>query len=427
MNEQLTIPGQEKRTLDVEALRREFPILDREVNGHRLVYLDSAATSQKPHRVLDALQRFYAEHNANPHRGVHTLAEEATSAYEGARARVAAFVNAPGPEALVFTRNATEALNLVAFSWAEANLRAGDEILVTGLEHHSNLLPWQRAAERSGALLRVLPVDDSGGLIVEELEDMVTGRTRLIAFSGMSNVLGTIVDPAPLVDAARQVGAVTVMDGAQSVPHLRTDFQALGVDFLAFSGHKMLGPTGIGALVARPELLESMPPFLLGGGMVLDVTEQSAKWIEAPWKFEAGTPAVAEAVALGEAVAFIEELGWERLQAHEESLVRYALDSFARMEGLRLLGPTEPERRGAVFSFELLNRDGGIVHPHDVAGYLDHLGVAIRAGHHCAKPLVRRFGAVALCRASFYLYNTEREVDLLIEALLRTRKFFTGA
>ncbi|MCE5269912.1 SufS family cysteine desulfurase [bacterium] len=413
--------------MDITALRLEFPALGREVNGHGLVYLDSAATSQKPRRVIESLTRFYERHNANPHRGVHTLAEEATAAYEGARARVAAFVNAPAPEALVFTRNTTEALNLVAFSWAEANLRAGDEILVTGLEHHSNLLPWQRAAERSGAVLRVLPVEDSGALALDELEELVGGHTRLIAFSGMSNVLGTIVDPAPLVAAARQVGAVTVMDGAQSVPHLRTDFQALGVDFLAFSGHKMLGPTGVGALVARPELLEAMPPFLLGGGMVLDVGEQSAKWIEAPWKFEAGTPAVAEAVALGEAVAFIENLGWDRIQAHEESLVRYALDSFARMDGLRLLGPTEPERRGAVFSFELLDRAGGIVHPHDVAGYLDQLGVAIRAGHHCAKPLVRRFGAVALCRASFYLYNTEAEVDLLIEALQQTRKFFTGA
>lgn len=413
--------------LDAAGIRRDFPILSRKVNERDLVYLDSAATSQKPRQVIEAMSRFYERHNANPHRGVHLLAGETTAAYEEARDRTAAFVNAPGSNSVVFTGNCTGAINLVAHSWARRNLKPGDEILTTVMEHHSNLVPWQMAARDTGAKVRYIPVSDSGELDLESLSELVNPRTRLLAFSGMSNVLGTINDPAPLVEAASRVGAVTLLDGAQLVPHAPVDFQALGVDFLAFSGHKMLGPTGIGVLVAKPALLDGMEPFMGGGGMILDVTLDGSKWIEPPWRFEAGTPPTAEAVGLAAAIGYLDALGMDKVREREKELVRYALDAFENLDDFRLFGPHDPERRGAVFSFSVGDGRGGIIHPHDVGSYLDHLGIAIRAGHHCCKPLMKRFNSVAMCRASCHVYNTEQEIDSLVDAVRKVRKFFAGA
>ena len=405
--------------LDPKRLRDDFPILRREVHGKPLVYLDNAATTQKPRQVLEALTAFYSRSNANIHRGIHTLAEEATEAYEAVRERTARFIRAPSSRAIVFTRNATESINLFANAWGRTRLQPGDRILLSEMEHHSNLVPWQLLAKATGAELAFLKVGDDGRLILDGLDALLTPRTKLVAVSHMSNVLGTINPVERIAERAHQRGAVVLVDAAQSVPHLPVDVQRLGCDALAFSSHKMLGPTGVGVLYARETLLESMEPFLGGGEMISDVQLTSATWNEIPWKFEAGTPNIADVVAFGEALAYLERLGMEAVQAHEQQLVAYALKQLGAVDGITLYGPPAGQERGGVVSFNLKG-----LHPHDVGTVLDGEGIAIRAGHHCAKPLMRRLGVTATARASFYLYNTREEVDRLIEAVRVVQAFF---
>jgi len=414
------------RSLDVERIKADFPILSRKVKGRPLVYLDSAATSQKPKAMIDRVVEYYRQHNANPHRGVHTLSEEATAEYEGARAKVAGFLGAE-ESGVVFTRNCTEAINLVAYAWARRRLASGDEILCTEMEHHSNLVPWQLAAADTGAIVRYIPITDDGELDLTDLGRLVNSKTRLVAVTGASNVLGTVTNLTPLIAAARSVGALILVDGAQLVPHEPVDFAEMNVDFLAVAGHKMLGPTGIGTLAARPELLAEMEPFLSGGGMILDVRLDGSKWIEPPWRFEAGTPPVAEAVGLAAAVDYLEAVGMDNVREHEKLLTVYALERFAELEHVTLYGPHEPERRLATFSFNIGDGRGRMIHPHDAGTYFDGMGVAIRVGHHCAKPLMRRLEVVSTCRASCYLYNSTQDIDRMVEAIHGTRKFFTGA
>ncbi len=403
--------------LDVSSLRARFPILERRVHGRPLVYLDNAATTQKPVEVLEAEQGVYLRYNANVHRAIHALGEEATAAYEGARAQVAAFIGARDPRGIVFLRNATEALNLVAWAWGRRRLRAGDEIVLTPMEHHSNLVPWQMVARETGARLRFMALDERGALDPDALDAVLGPRTRVVAFTHCSNVLGTITPVAELCRRARAVGALTVVDAAQSVPHLPVDVEALGCDFLAFSGHKMYGPMGIGVLWGQPRRLEEMDPFLGGGEMILRVELEEATWNAIPYKFEAGTPNVPGAVGLAAAVAFLRAAGMEALAAHEAALTTYAMERLGTIPGVTIYGPPAP--RGALVTF---NVEG--VHPHDLAQVLDQEGVAIRAGHHCAQPLMRRLGVVATARASFALYNTTAEVDALCGAIERAREFF---
>ncbi|MDR7394427.1 MAG: cysteine desulfurase [Armatimonadota bacterium] len=400
-------------------VRADFPLLQRSLDGKPLVYLDSAATSQKPRAVLEALQRYYEEYNANVHRGLYRIAERATLAYEEARAKVAAFVGAR-PEELVFTRGTTEAINLVAYAWGDAFVRAGDEVLVTEMEHHSNLVPWQLLAQRRGARLRVLKVrPEDGTLDLDSLDRLLTERTRIVAVTHQSNVVGTINPVRYISERAHAVGAVVVVDGAQSVPHMPVRVAELGCDFLAFSGHKMCGPTGIGALWGRRELLEAMPPFHGGGEMIERVELEHSTYKDPPHRFEAGTPNIAGAIALGVAVEYLRALGMEAVREHEKALVRYAMAQLAELRGLRLYGPKDPELRGGALAFSL---EG--VHPHDVAQVLDEQGVCVRAGHHCAQPLHRALGLAATARASVYLYNTAEDIDALVRGLERVRAFF---
>ncbi len=410
-------------TLDVSRVRSDFPILGRKVHGKRLVYLDSAATSQKPRQVIDAMTRFYEQTNAGVHRSVHTLGEESTAAYEGARETVAAFVGAD-PRGVVFTRGTTESTNLVAYAWARRRLKAGDEILTTVMEHHSNIVPWHMTAADTGAKVLFLPITDAGELEYSRLDEFITGKTKLVCVTGMSNVLGTINDLRRIVDAAHAVGALVLVDGAQLVPHAPVDFAEIGCDFLAFSSHKMLGPTGVGALVARPELLEEMDPFIGGGEMIRDVSVEGATWNDIPWKFEGGTMMVAEAVGFGVAIDYLTELGMDNVRSHEVQLVRYGLKALSDAPGVVLYGPTDPERRGSTLAFNVFEGEE-LVHPHDVATILDGEGVAVRAGHHCAKPLMRRFDVPATNRASCYVYNTEADIDVLVESIEKARVFFS--
>ena len=405
-------------TLDVWAVRHDFPILHQEVHGHPLVYLDNAASSQKPLRVIEAIDDYYRRYNANVHRGIHKLSEEATTAYEEARKKVARFINARSPKEVIFTRNTTESINLVAYSWGRANIREGDEILLTEMEHHSNLVPWQLLAQEKGARLRFVPITDDGLLDLDALDGLLTERTKLVSVVHMSNVLGTINPVAEIVRRAHEVGALVLLDGAQSVPHLRVDVQALDCDFLAFSGHKMCGPTGIGVLYGKRELLEAMPPFLGGGDMIREVHLERSTWNSLPWKFEAGTPSIAQGIGLGYAVDYLTEIGMEAIHAHEREVTAYALSRLSEIPGITLYGPPV-KLRGGVVSFNL---EG--VHPHDIATILDSEGVAIRAGHHCAQPLMRRLGVVATARASFYLYNTCEEVDVLVRAVEKAKQIF---
>ncbi|MFZ5789016.1 MAG: SufS family cysteine desulfurase [Acidobacteriota bacterium] len=405
-------------TLDARALRARFPILARRVHGRPLVYLDNAATTQKPDTVLAALERYYRENNANVHRGVHTLAEEATAAYEGCRERVARFVNAPDPRGVVILRNATEAINLVARSWG-ATLDAGDEVLLTEMEHHSNLVPWIMLARERGVVLRHLPITDDGELDLSRLGELLTPRTRIVALTAMSNVLGTINPVAEIAAAAHGVGAVVVVDGAQSVPHMPVDFNALGADFLAFSAHKAYGPTGVGFLVGRLELLDRMEPQLGGGEMIREVRLDFASWNDVPHRFEAGTPNIADAAAFPAALDLLEGVGMAALRAHEVELAGYALERLSSFGCLSIHGPLDPERRGALVSFV-----DPELHPHDLATILDTRGVAVRAGHHCAQPLMRRLGVVATARASFGVYNDRDDVDALVDALREARRYF---
>ncbi len=408
-----------EQALDVERVRAEFPVLEVQVRpGVPLVYLDSAATSQKPRCVIDAMSRFYQEQNANIHRGVHHLAEVATQAFESARARVARFLGVDDPRQIVFTRNATESINLVARSWGGANLQGGDLVLLTQMEHHSNLVPWQMLAAERGLRLEFVPVSDEGELDLEAYRRLLAEGPRLVGFTHMSNMLGTINPAAELTRLAHEAGAVVLVDAAQSVPHLPIDVAAIGADFLAFSGHKMCGPTGIGVLYGRRELLESMPPFLGGGDMIKRVELHRFTTNEVPYKFEAGTPAIAEAIGLGEAVDFLERIGMKAVLEHEQKLIEYTLERLAEIPGVRVYGPAAP-RRGGVASFTVAE-----AHPHDVAQVLDSLGIAVRAGHHCAMPIHERYGLMATTRASFYLYNTEQEVDRLVEGLYRVRQLF---
>jgi cysteine desulfurase / selenocysteine lyase len=405
-------------SFDPRALRARFPILARTINGHRLVYLDNAATTQKPEAVLSALRRYYVTSNANVHRGVHTLAEEATAAYEACRTRVARFVNAPEERGVVIVRNATEAINLVALSWG-STLTKGDEVLLSEMEHHSNLVPWIMLARERGVVLRHIPITDDGKLDMAALPSLLSRRTRIVALTAMSNVLGTINPVAEIAVAAHRVGAIMVVDGAQSVPHLPVDFQALDIDFLAFSAHKAYGPTGVGFLVAKPELLERMEPVFGGGEMIREVRLDSATWNDIPHKFEAGTPNIADAAAFPAALDLLEELGMESVREHERELAGYALERLRSLGWLQLHGPLDPDRRGALVSFV-----DPEIHPHDLAQVLDTRGIAIRAGHHCAQPLMRRLGVVATARASFSIYNDRDDVDALVEVLAEARRYF---
>jgi cysteine desulfurase/selenocysteine lyase len=406
-------------TLDVHRIRKDFPILERKVYGKPLVYLDNAATSQKPRQVIDALVDYYENYNANIHRAVHCLGEEATAAYEEARAKVAKFINAPSPESVIFTRNTTEAINLVAYTWGRANVLEGDEILLTQMEHHSNLIPWQRLASEKGATVRYIELTDTQTLALDGLENLFDARTRIAAMPHVSNSLGTINPVEKIAAEARRNGTLFLVDGAQGAPHLPVDVQAIGCDFYAFSSHKMLGPTGVGVLYGRPELLEEMEPFLGGGEMIRKVTFEGATWNDLPWKFEAGTPNIADVIAFGSAIDYLNQLGMENVREHEISITDYALTRLSQLEGIVMYGPPDPRERGGVVSFNF-----GDLHPHDIGTVLDHHGVAIRAGHHCTQPLMRTLGVSGTARASFYIYNTPEEVDVLIEALEATRDFF---
>ena len=409
----------ETRSLDVETVRGDFPILTRQVNGKPLIYLDSAATSQKPSAVIDAMDDYYRRYNANPHRGVYVLSEEATAGYEGARARVATFINAASPKEVIFTRNTTEAINLVRYSWGRANVRQGDRILLTEMEHHSNLVPWQLLASEVGAQLEFLCIDDTGLLLLDQLERKLAG-VRLLGITHQSNTLGTINPIKAITAAAHRAGALVLVDGAQAVPHMPVDVRDLGVDFYAFSGHKMCGPSGIGVLWARRALLEAMPPFLGGGDMIRRVKLTEATWNDLPWKFEAGTPSVAEGIGLGAAVDYLGQLGMERVRAHERTLVDYALEKFQEIPGITIYGPADSEIHGGAISFTLPG-----VHPHDLATLVDREGIAVRAGHHCTQPLMDRLGVAATTRASFYVYNRPDEVDHLVDAIQKAQRVFS--
>lgn len=400
-------------------VRADFPIFARNFSGRPLIYLDSGASSQKPQVVIDALADHLSNHNANVHRGVYALAQEADAAYDGARRRVAAFVGG-APETTIFTKNATEAINLVGYSWGRANVGPGDAVLITQMEHHANLVPWQVLCRAQGAELRYLEVDEHGELSLEALDaELARGNVRLLAFAHVSNVLGTINPVAEMTARARAAGVVSLVDGAQAVPQMPVDVEALGADFYAWTGHKALGPTGIGVLHGRRELLDAMEPFLTGGDMIASVDFQQTTWNDLPYKFEAGTPPIAEAVGLGAAVEYLERLGMERVRAHKRSLTAYMLERLAEVPGLRVVGPPSAERRGGLASFTI---EG--IHPHDVAELCDRGGVCIRAGHHCAQPLMRCLGVSATARASVGVYNDASDVDALIDALQAGRKVF---
>ena len=419
----MTLPHKQttasRLALDVVRIREDFPVLKREVRpGVPLIYLDSTATSQKPQVVIDAMNTFYREHNANIHRGIHTLAEESTAMYESARERIAAFINAPSARQLIYTRNATESINLVAYTWGRANLQPGDVVILTEMEHHSNLVPWQILAAERDLRLEFIPVTNDGLLDLEAYRKLLELEPRLVAFTQMSNVLGTITPAAEIIRMAHAAGAITLVDAAQSVPHFPVDVQALDADFFVFSGHKMLGPTGIGILYGRKQLLEAMPPFMGGGDMIKRVHLRSFAPNEIPYKFEAGTPAIAEAIGLGVAVDYLRATGMDAIHEHEKEMVSYALDRLDEIPGVSVFGPPA-EYRGGVISFTLAG-----VHPHDISQILDSEGIAIRAGHHCAMPLHEKFNIPATARASFYLYNDFSEIDRLADAINKVKDIF---
>ncbi len=406
--------------LDPHVLRGDFPILRREVNGKPLVYFDNAASSQKPRQVIEAMTEYYFNHHANVHRGAHTLSVEATEMYEGVRRKVARFLGAADPASVIFTRNTTEAMNLVAHSWARSVLEPGDEIVVTAAEHHANLVPWHLLAAERGVVVRGVGLRPDHRVDLDELEEVVGERTRLVSTWHMSNVLGVINPIARIAELAHRVGALLLVDGAQAAPHLPVDVEALGVDFYAISGHKMCGPTGAGALWARPEILREMPPFLGGGEMIRKVFLDSSTYADIPMRFEAGTPNIAEVIGLGAAVDYLETIGLDAIFEHDQALVRYALERLQPLQGVTLYGP-EGDDRGGILAF---NIDG--IHPHDIATALDQEGIAVRAGHHCAQPLMRTLNAQAMARASFYFYNTEGEIDRLVDAVVKAREFFAA-
>jgi cysteine desulfurase/selenocysteine lyase len=399
---------------DVAAIRADFPALDQRVHGKPLVYLDNAATTQKPRVVLDVVRHYFERDNANVHRGVHTLSERATAAYEGARDKVRAFINAASVREVVFTRNATESINLVARAWGDANVGPGDEVLITAMEHHSNIVPWQLLVERRGAKLRVAPIDDRGDVILDEFARLLTPKTKIAAFVHVSNALGTVNPVAQMAAMARRAGAVVLIDGSQAAYHMPVDVQALGADFYAFTGHKLYGPTGIGVLWGREAVLDAMPPFLGGGDMIRTVTFEKSTWNDLPYKFEAGTPHMAGAIGLGAAIDYVRHLGFDAIGAHESALLERATAAFNAEPGIRIVGTAA--RKASVLSFVM---DG--IHPHDIGTVVDREGVAIRTGHHCAQPVMDRYGIPATARASFAMYNTFEEVDTLLAAVRRVR------
>ena len=403
--------------LDVERVRKDFPILGQQIYGKPLVYLDSAATSQKPRAVIDSISRYYLEDNANVHRGVHLLSERATKAYEDARDKLKRFINAAHAQEIIFVRGTTEAVNLVAETYGRSRVRAGDEILITEMEHHSNIVPWQMLCEEKGAVLRVAPIDDDGQLLLDELERLLGPRTRLLALAHVSNALGTINPVRRIVEMAHRRRVPVLVDGAQAAPHIALDMQALGCDFYAFSGHKLFGPTGIGVLYGRSELLEEMPPWQGGGDMISSVTFEKTTYNKLPYKFEAGTPDIAGAVGLGAAIDYVSALGLPAIAAHEHDLLSYATEALRQVPGLRLIGTAK--EKASVLSFLL-----GEVHPHDIGTVLDREGIAIRTGHHCAQPLMRRLGVAATARASLAFYNRREDVDALVSGLHKVREVF---
>jgi len=416
----MSISEARTRAFDIEAIRADFPILSRKINGQDLVYLDNAATSQKPKQVIQALTDYYEQTNANVHRGVHTLSIEATDGYELARTKVANFINAPRPETVIWTRNTSESLNLVAATWADAHIGEGDNIVISAMEHHSNIVPWQQLAAKKSAELRYLAAGEDGLLDVSDVDSIIDSRTKIVAVTHMSNVLGTINPVAMLAERVHAVGGVILVDAAQSVPHMPVDVQALDADFLCFSAHKMLGPTGIGVLYGKYDLLEAMPPYMFGGDMILEVTYEDATWNELPYKFEAGTPNIADAIATGAAVDYLADLGMDNVWQHEQELTAYAMEQILSMGNIRVLGPQDPTLRGGVITFI-----HDTIHPHDLGTALDQQGIAIRTGHHCAMPLVRSFDVVAAARASFYIYNTKSEADALVNGISETEGYFS--
>ena len=407
--------------LEVASIRRDFPVLHQEVNGKPLVYLDSGATAQKPRQVIDALVDYYSNYNANIHRGIHYLSEKATEAYENVRKIVADFINAPQPECIIFTHNTTEAVNAVAYGYGRKFLQARDEILLTEMEHHSNMIPWQILSQEKGVVLRWLPITQNHTLDLKKLDDLLTSKTKIVAVTQMSNVLGTINPIRDIIRKAHSVGARVVIDGAQGVPHAGIDVQDVNCDFLAFPSHKMLGPTGAGVLYGKMELLEAMDPFMTGGSMILEVWKEKATWNQVPHKFEAGTPDIGEVIAFGEAVNYLQRLGIEKVLEHEKEITAYALERLSEVDDLTVYGPKDPELQGGIISFNFKE-----IHPHDVGTILDQEGIAIRAGHHCAQPLMRVLGVQGTARASFYLYNDKNEVDRLIEAIHKCKEIFAG-
>ncbi|MGD6842785.1 cysteine desulfurase [Bacillus infantis] len=406
--------------MDFKDIREHFPILNQEVNGRPLVYLDSAATSQKPVQVIEALDQYYRGYNSNVHRGVHTLGTKATDAYEGAREKARKFINARSIEEVIFTSGTTSALNMVASSYGGDNLSEGDEIVISYMEHHSNIIPWQQAAKRAGAVLKYVPLQEDGTISLEDVRKTVTSNTKIVSIMMVSNVLGVMNPIKDIARIAHENGAIMVVDGAQAAPHMKVDVQDLDCDFLAFSGHKMCGPTGIGVLYGKKQLLENMEPVLFGGEMIDFVDLYDSTWKELPWKFEAGTPIIAGAIGLGAAIDFLQEVGLENIEAHEHKLAAYAMEKMSSVEGMTIYGPKDAGERAGLVTFNLDD-----VHPHDVATVLDAEGIAVRAGHHCAQPLMKWLKASATARASFYLYNTEDDIDKLVEGLVKTKEYFS--
>ncbi|MEC1435071.1 cysteine desulfurase SufS [Bacillus spizizenii] len=404
--------------MNITDIREQFPILHQQVNGHDLVYLDSAATSQKPRAVIETLDKYYNQYNSNVHRGVHTLGTRATDGYEGAREKVRKFINAKSMAEIIFTKGTTTSLNMVALSYARANLKPGDEVVITYMEHHANIIPWQQAVKATGATLKYIPLQEDGTISLEDVRETVTSNTKIVAVSHVSNVLGTINPIKDMAKIAHDNGAVIVVDGAQSTPHMKIDVQDLDCDFFALSSHKMCGPTGIGVLYGKKALLENMEPAEFGGEMIDFVGLYESTWKELPWKFEAGTPIIAGAIGLGAAIDFLEEIGLDEISRHEHKLAAYALERFSQLDGVTVYGP---EERAGLVTFNLDD-----VHPHDVATVLDAEGIAVRAGHHCAQPLMKWLDVTATARASFFLYNTEEEIDKLVEALQKTKEYFTN-
>ncbi|MDR4949175.1 cysteine desulfurase [Neobacillus cucumis] len=406
--------------MNIQDIRSQFPILHQEVNGKPLVYLDSSATSQKPLQVIETVEKYYREINSNVHRGVHTLGTRATDAYEGAREKVRKFINAKSIQEVIFTRGTTTSLNTVASSYAAANLKEGDEIVITYMEHHSNIIPWQQVAKRTGAQLKYIPLQEDGTLSLDDVRATITANTKIVSVMQVSNVLGVINPVKEIAQIAHENGAIMVVDGAQSAPHMKIDVQDLDCDFLAFSGHKMCGPTGIGVLYGKKHLLEKMEPIEFGGEMIDFVHLQESTWKELPWKFEGGTPIIAGAVGLGAAIDFLNEVGLDNIAEHEHKLTAYALEKLSEVEGMSIYGPLDAAKRAGLITFNIQD-----VHPHDVATVLDAEGIAVRAGHHCAQPLMRWLKASATARASFYLYNTEEDIDKLVEGLVKTKEYFS--